>query len=56
LEALYGIDLTAGTLAVQQVAQLVPHFLLDCQALLLEEFLLDVNCSSPEFLLQDMQP
>ena len=47
---LYSIDLTAGTTATQEVAQLVPQFLPDCQALLLEELPLVVNCDSFEFL------
>lgn len=50
MKALHNIDLTAGTTAAQEVAQLVTHFLLDCQALLLEELLLGVNFSSFEFL------
>ncbi len=50
MKALYNIDLTAGTTAAQEIAQLVAHFLLDCQALLLEQLLLGVNFSSFEFL------
>ena len=51
---LHSIDLTAGTTATQEIAQLVPQFLPDCQALLLEELPLVVNCNSFEFLQRDV--